>query len=328
MLGAVLLQRAQVVGIPELLAQPLEDGPVLLSGLVPDGLVEVAPQVGNDSVVVEERVVDIQQENDRRFHGAQSTSGGPRRCRCQSGAGPPPAVPARQHRAAVTTSGPTTTRCDTVILNEDDSAKVRSGERSGRTAAGNARHRVPPVDRPIRHAAAGHAGRAPVPNRGRRPNHRGGLRRRRHRRSGVPRAAPGRPERRALARARTAAAATPAIPSFASRPLTSTPTGIATSSRRPQGRDSTFSSISGADGSGPFTPRRFNSGRPAHGIGAATAPPEFDNASDAPAGSATLRPAAARGPSPAVPVRHVVTTFPPRPVSRGIDLRGPPSLPF
>ena len=63
-------------------------------------------------------------------------------------------------------------------------------------------------------------------------------------------------------------------------------------------------------------------------IGAATAPSEFDNASDAPAGSATLRPAAARGLSPAVPIRHVVTTSPPRPVSRGIDLRGPPSLPF
>jgi hypothetical protein len=63
-------------------------------------------------------------------------------------------------------------------------------------------------------------------------------------------------------------------------------------------------------------------------IGAATAPPEFDNASDAPAGSPTLRPAASRGPSPFVPVRHVVTTFTPRPVSPGIDLRGPPSLPF
>ena len=31
------------------------------------------------------------------------------------------------------------TRCDTVILNRDDIAKVRSGKRSGRTVAGNAR---------------------------------------------------------------------------------------------------------------------------------------------------------------------------------------------
>jgi hypothetical protein len=63
-------------------------------------------------------------------------------------------------------------------------------------------------------------------------------------------------------------------------------------------------------------------------IGAAAPRPEFDNASDAPAGSATLRPAASRGPSPAAPVRHVVATFTPRPVSRGIDLRGPPALSF
>ena len=61
-------------------------------------------------------------------------------------------------------------------------------------------------------------------------------------------------------------------------------------------------------------------------IGAASTSPESDNASDGPAGSATLRPAAVRGPSPAVPVRHVVTTFAARPVSRGIDPRGPPSL--
>jgi hypothetical protein len=63
-------------------------------------------------------------------------------------------------------------------------------------------------------------------------------------------------------------------------------------------------------------------------IGAGSAPPESDNASDAPASSAALRPAALRGPSPAVPVTHVATTFAARPVSRGTDLRGPPSLPF
>src|SRR4051794_3981982 len=63
-------------------------------------------------------------------------------------------------------------------------------------------------------------------------------------------------------------------------------------------------------------------------IGAAPAPPQFDNASDAPAGSAPFPPAARRGLSPAASIRHVVTTSPPPPVSRGIDLRGPPSLPF
>ena len=63
-------------------------------------------------------------------------------------------------------------------------------------------------------------------------------------------------------------------------------------------------------------------------IGAAIAPPDFDNPSDAPASSATLRPAASRGPSPAVLVRHVVSTFTARLMSRDIDLRGPPSLPL
>ena len=70
----VLLERAEVVGVPEFVAQLLEDGPVPLLRIVPDRLVQVAPQVGDDSVVVEQGVVDIEQEDNRVFHAAQITS--------------------------------------------------------------------------------------------------------------------------------------------------------------------------------------------------------------------------------------------------------------
>ena len=63
-LDAVALQRAEVVGVAELGAQRFEDRPVALLALGADLAREVALQVGGDAVVVEQRVVDVEQEHD------------------------------------------------------------------------------------------------------------------------------------------------------------------------------------------------------------------------------------------------------------------------
>src|SRR5207253_322771 len=69
-LDPVALQRAQVVGVAELGAEVLEDGPVACFGLGTDLAPEIAPQVRGDAVVVDERVVDVEEEDDgaRRCH--------------------------------------------------------------------------------------------------------------------------------------------------------------------------------------------------------------------------------------------------------------------
>ena len=63
-LDPVALQRAEVVGVAELLAQLLEDLPVALLPLVADLALEVAPHVGDDVVVVDQRVVDVEERDD------------------------------------------------------------------------------------------------------------------------------------------------------------------------------------------------------------------------------------------------------------------------
>jgi hypothetical protein len=57
------LQRAEVVRIAELLAEQLELVPVALLTLRAEFVGQVAPQVGGDAVVVEQRVVDVEQED-------------------------------------------------------------------------------------------------------------------------------------------------------------------------------------------------------------------------------------------------------------------------
>ena len=318
----VLLERAEVVGVPEFAAQLLEDGPVPLA---PNRARPSASrwrlQIGDDSVVVEQGVVDVEQEDNRVFHAAQITSH--ELLPCRRDAQPESARgmwPWSRH-------GPARTGCDTVILNEDDSAWVGSADRSEGTDARSARFRVRPVETSIRRAAAVQRAPPAVPNRRRGANQRGGLRRRRRMRSGVPGAAPRGLERTGSRTRRSRSDCNSRDQSFASRPLTSTPTGIATSSRRLQTPGSTSSSISGADGSASFTRRRFASGSPAP----AWAPPRrLPNPTTPPTRRRVppaLRPAAVWGPSPAVPVRREsLQTFAARPVSRGIDPRGPPSL--
>ena len=89
----------------------------------PTVCVQVAPQVGDDSVVVEQGVVDIEQEDHGVFHAAQITSHEllPFRpgAHAESARGMWPWSRAR---------APARTGCDTVILNEDDSAWVGSAD--------------------------------------------------------------------------------------------------------------------------------------------------------------------------------------------------------
>ena len=63
----IALQRAEIVGIAELLADILEMRPVELAGLA-----EIARQLGSevvgDAIVVEQRVVDIQKKDDVMRH--------------------------------------------------------------------------------------------------------------------------------------------------------------------------------------------------------------------------------------------------------------------
>jgi hypothetical protein len=57
------LEGAEVVGVPELLAQLLEDLPVVLLELVTEVRDEVRAKILDDAVVVEERVVHVEEEH-------------------------------------------------------------------------------------------------------------------------------------------------------------------------------------------------------------------------------------------------------------------------
>ena len=63
MIDPVALQRAQIVRVAELGAQLLEIIPVALLLLVADVALEIALHVGNDVVVVDQRVIDVKQKN-------------------------------------------------------------------------------------------------------------------------------------------------------------------------------------------------------------------------------------------------------------------------
>jgi hypothetical protein len=67
---AIALQRAEVVDVTELGAELLEDRPVALGARSTEFALEMLPQVGDDPVVVEQRVVDIEQEDDARARDA------------------------------------------------------------------------------------------------------------------------------------------------------------------------------------------------------------------------------------------------------------------
>src|SRR5438094_10509142 len=93
-LYAIALERAEVVGVAELGAERLADRPVSLLPLRPDLARQVALQVGGDAVVVDERVVDVEQEDDRAACSHHRVA-----CRSQSRNPPTKAFRLSTHRA-------------------------------------------------------------------------------------------------------------------------------------------------------------------------------------------------------------------------------------
>src|SRR5947208_2872832 len=65
MFHSIPLQRAQVVRVAQLGPQLFEDGPVPLLPLAADLALEVSLEIGGDVIVVDERVVHVDQEYDR-----------------------------------------------------------------------------------------------------------------------------------------------------------------------------------------------------------------------------------------------------------------------
>ena len=65
-LDAVALQRAEVVGVAELAAKLLEDLPVAAFALAAERVAQMTPQILGDLVVVQQRVVDVQEVDDLR----------------------------------------------------------------------------------------------------------------------------------------------------------------------------------------------------------------------------------------------------------------------
>jgi hypothetical protein len=63
-LASVTLQGAQIIHVTKFCAQLFENGPVALRPFWADLALEKSPQVGDDAVVVEQRVVNVEQEND------------------------------------------------------------------------------------------------------------------------------------------------------------------------------------------------------------------------------------------------------------------------
>src|SRR2546422_8244415 len=65
MLHPIALQGTEIVCVTQLGPQFLEDGPVPLLRLAPDLALEVSLEVRGDVIVVEQRVVDIEQKGNR-----------------------------------------------------------------------------------------------------------------------------------------------------------------------------------------------------------------------------------------------------------------------
>ena len=64
-LDPIALQGAEVVAVAQIGEELLEDRPVAVAAGRPELAFEMASEIGLDAVVVEQRVVDIDQEDDR-----------------------------------------------------------------------------------------------------------------------------------------------------------------------------------------------------------------------------------------------------------------------
>ena len=63
-LAPVSLQRAQIIGITEFAPQLLEEAPVTLRVVGTDLAFKVTLEIGRDSIVVEQCIIHVEQEND------------------------------------------------------------------------------------------------------------------------------------------------------------------------------------------------------------------------------------------------------------------------
>src|SRR5947207_12136474 len=69
--AAVTLQGAEIIRVAQLVSQAFEDVPITARPLGANFPFQMAPQVGGDAIVVEQRVVHVEKENDLawRVHG-------------------------------------------------------------------------------------------------------------------------------------------------------------------------------------------------------------------------------------------------------------------
>ena len=74
MLDAKALQGSEIVAVAELREQILQDSPIAIAGGASVGALEMVLQILLYAVVVEQRVVDVDQEDDR-ISGAIQNSG-------------------------------------------------------------------------------------------------------------------------------------------------------------------------------------------------------------------------------------------------------------
>jgi len=123
---SVALQRAQIVGIPELLTQLLEELPVPATGLLPHIGVEMPTQVVCNAVVVEQRVVDIEEHDDVHLDlHASSTEG--RTVNANSSSG----VMSRSRRRPMSRFAPNELSAKPCLSNAARQVRTNSSETTG-----------------------------------------------------------------------------------------------------------------------------------------------------------------------------------------------------
>ena len=65
MLGTKALQSSEIVTVTEFREQVLQDPPIAIAGVASVGVVEMVLQILLDAIVVEQRVIDVEQEDNR-----------------------------------------------------------------------------------------------------------------------------------------------------------------------------------------------------------------------------------------------------------------------
>ena len=67
MVDPISLQSAEIIGIPEFCAQLLENSPVLPLRRASDVTFEMPPKIGRHSIVIEQRIIDVEEKDDGPF---------------------------------------------------------------------------------------------------------------------------------------------------------------------------------------------------------------------------------------------------------------------